>query len=422
MRLSLRRPLPVVAGVVAALFACGTFSSGAAFAATPTVLCVTPSGPSCYHSIEAAVMHAPPGARINVADGTYAGQVTITEMLTIHGSGSETIINAAGQSHGIYIDGAAAAGTVVEGFTVKNANLEGILVQDTSGVTVRNTVVRNNDNAWTPPTTPSGMASCPGALPFNQDDCGEGLHLLGVADSHISHNIVENNVGGLLLTDETGPTHDNLISGNIVRNNTRDCGITLPSHPSLANFSSAFGVYHNTVVGNLSTGNGGAGVGIFAPTPGTMAYENLVLDNTLTNNGLPGVALHSHAPGQDLNGNVIIGNQISGNAADAPGTGPTGIVVFSDASAGAAPITGMTISNNTIRNEAIDVLIGTSTMNLALHNNNLLGKGMVGVLNAGTGTIDATLNYWGCAGGPGASGCSTVQGTVTYAPWLKQAV
>jgi hypothetical protein len=42
--------------------------------------------------------------------------------------------------------------------------------------------------------------------------------------------------------------------------------------------------------------------------------------------------------------------------------------------------------------------------------NNLLGKG-VGVQNLSTGTINATQNFWGCAKGPGAKGCTKVSGT-----------
>jgi Periplasmic copper-binding protein (NosD) len=248
-----------------------------------------------------------------------------------------------------------------------------------------------------------------------------------VAWSVVAKNVVERNVGGILLTDEAAATHDNLVTGNTVRDNDRDCGITLPSHPAGFGLNGPLpgnGVYHNTISDNVSTGNGGAGVGMFTPTPGTASYENLVIGNTLLNNGLPGVALHSHAPGQNLNGNQIIGNTIAGNAADgdAQTSGPTGIIVFSDAAHGAAPITGMTITGNTISNEAIDIYVGTAAINLAVHHNNLLGSSAVGVQNAGTGVVDATQNYWGCPAGPGKPGCSSVQGAVTFAPWLTHRV
>jgi hypothetical protein len=422
MRRSLSRWSLTFAGVVAAILCAASLGGGVASAHGQAVLCVNPPGNGCYQSIQAAVDHAPPGARINVAAGTYSEQVTITKSLTLHGAGSNSVVNATGQSHGFFVDGIGARGTVISGFTVKNATLEGILIRNTKQVVVSGNVVSHNDGGRQPDGT------CPGALPFDQDDCGEAIHLLGVAWSTISHNVVANNVGGILLTDETGPTHDNLITHNVVRDNKLDCGITLPSHPSGFDANGVplpgNGVYNNTVSYNLSTGNGGAGVGIFTPTPGTKAFDNLILGNVLTNNGLPGVALHSHAFGQNLNGNRIIGNFVSGNAADgdAGTSGPTGIIIFSDANGNAAPITGMTIKFNTVTNEAIDVWVGSTAMNLALHDNNLLGKSAIGVQNAGGGTVDATQNYWGCPGGPGAAGCSTVQGTVTFVPFLKHPV
>ena len=37
-------------------------------------------------------------------------------------------------------------------------------------------------------------------------DCGEGIHLMSVADSTVAGNYVTGNSGGILLTDEFGPT------------------------------------------------------------------------------------------------------------------------------------------------------------------------------------------------------------------------
>jgi hypothetical protein len=91
------------------------------------------------------------------------------------------------------------------------------------------------------------------------------------------------------------------------------------------------GVYDNLVFNNLSEGNGGAGVGMFAPFPGTASYNNRVVGNVLRNNGEAGVGIHAHAPGQNVSGNSIIGNWISGNGID-PDSGsghPTGIALFS---------------------------------------------------------------------------------------------
>jgi parallel beta-helix repeat protein len=305
---------------------------------------------------------------------------------------------------------------------VQNANFEGILVLNATEITISNNLVTGNDRSLN-----ITAGTCPNQPPYETNegfDCGEGIHLMAVNHSVIAKNIVRNNSGGILLSDETGPTHDNLISGNTVNNNAYDCGITLASHapaPSSGLMLPA-GVYHNTINGNISMNNGllvpgaGAGVGLFAPGPGNATYGNVVVNNTLTGNGMPGVAMHNHAsvlhaPPVNLNDNVIVGNTISGNAADtddAATPGPTGINIFS-----LAPVTGTIIAQNKITNEQFDVVVNTPAADALTTLNDL--QGQTGVDNLGAGTVNASQNYWGCAAGPGQGGCAGVIGLVITA-------
>ena len=119
-------------------------------------------------------------------------------------------------------------------------------------------------------------------------DCGEGIHLSGVTYSTVSNNLVDHNAGGILVSDDTGPNHDNFITGNTVQDNPYDCGITLASHHfGLSPQDPNLGVYHITVSGNTSARNGlltgeGAGVGIFAGPPGAQNWGDVVVGNILT--------------------------------------------------------------------------------------------------------------------------------------------
>ncbi|MFZ3236929.1 MAG: hypothetical protein WA184_16370, partial [Stellaceae bacterium] len=87
-------------------------------------------------------------------------------------------------------------------------------------------------------------------------------------------------------------------------------------------------------------------------------------------------------------------------------------------------VTGTLITLNQIEKESIDIAVDNAAGGIVIaHLNNLVGRGTTGVANLGAGPVDATQNWWGCAGGPGARGCSTVSGAnVTTTPFLTQPV
>jgi parallel beta-helix repeat protein len=402
--------------------------------ASAATLCVNPGGKSgCKATISAAVAAAAPGDTIQVAHGTYAEQVTIAKPLSLIATAPFTeppVIDATGKTNGIFINGMATAplpgvaNVIVAGFEVRNANYEGILVANASNVTLIDNHVHNNTRALIPST-----ASCPGIAAFEtseQMDCGEGIHLMSTDHATVARNLIEDNSGGILITDETGPNFSNLVQNNDVHDNGYACGITMASHPNAIG-GLPFGISHNVISNNLSHHNGlllpgaGAGVGIFAPGPGNSNTANVVTGNSLYDNGLPGVTMHNHgsapapAPGVNLNDNVIVGNHIHGNAADTadahtPGT--TGINIYST-----APVTGIVISNNDFSDEAVNIAFKVPAGSLDVHFNDFNERG-IGIDNLGSGLISATANWWHCASGPSAS-CSSVAGSgVTTTPAL----
>jgi parallel beta-helix repeat protein len=226
--------------------------------AAGAMLCVNPGGTGgCYSTISAAVAGAASHDTISVSAGTYNEDVIIGKAISLLGAGSSnTIINATGLANGIYVDGIDNPGLIdvtVTGFTIENANFEGALITNASFVLFYQNQVINNDKSLV-----IGSGSCPGQPPFETeegDDCGEGVHLIGVDHSTIANNTVQSNAGGILLSDETLATHDNLITGNTVANNPYDCGITMASHPPASGSGSPLGIRHNTVANNQSTHN-----------------------------------------------------------------------------------------------------------------------------------------------------------------------
>lgn len=381
-----------------------------------------------------AVNAATAGDTINVAPGGYIeGDIKIGKSLSLIGANSaNTVLNATGKGNGIYVDGLDNPGlseVVVTGFTIENAKFEGILVTNASSVTISENRVIDNDLALNPSTS-----SCPGLPAFETNeglDCGEGIHLSGVDHSTVANNLVQNNSGGILLSDDTGKTHHNLVSGNVVQNNAFDCGITLASHLLYSKAPTTLrGVDNNTISGNDSSRNGlgapgsGAGVGLFISGPGIETSSNVVIGNRVTDNSLPGIAMHQHTPNktQNLNDNSIIGNYMAGNAGDdALGSGaavPTGMSLL-----GTAPVTGTVIMLNTVERESTDIAIQNAGGTVDVHLNNLAGNGNgIANLNA-AGAVNATENWWKCAKGPGSAGCTSAAGpNIVSTPFLTKPV
>jgi hypothetical protein len=250
-------------------------------------------------------------------------------------------------------------------------------------VSITSNSVVNNDLGGIPPNLSPYFECQPnGQVP---GDCGEGIHFIAVAFSTVGHNFVSGNSGGILLTDETGPTHDNQIVGNVVTANQSDCGITVPGHnPNALDAQgrrqpSVAGVYRNSIIGNTITNNGhlgeGAGVLFANASGGTGSYDNLVQGNYIAGNQLAGVTMHAHlldpkmdpnaSKGEDLNGNRVVGNVIGENmiaGVHVVGDGLDGVTTVTDTTgilvwAGPVPVR-VTIQRNTIFNDHFGIWLG----------------------------------------------------------------
>ena len=369
-----------------------------------SALYVSPSGKSgaadrnchtaAYSTVQSAVTAAPTGGTVVVCRGSFTEDVVISKSLTLSGQHGAVIHGASTNSINCDQLGAKGPGSApcLAGITIKSSNVkvEGLKVTGATGegilatgslaggsishVTISHDRVIGNDVGGIPPNSTSPYPQCveQGQVP---GDCGEGIHLMGVTNSTVSHNFDSGNSGGVLLTDEFGPTAHNVISHNVVTKNQYDCGITAPGHNPFALDASGnpqpskAGVYDNRIAFNRITDNGlkgeGAGVLFANATAGSASYDNLVDHNYIAGNELSGVTMHAHtlAAGQfeDLSGNRIehntIGkNNVGGDPLDGTSSdnATTGILVFS----GTVPVT-VDISHNRIRNNTNGVWLGT---------------------------------------------------------------
>jgi hypothetical protein len=273
---------------------------------------------AAYDSISKGVAAVAPGGRVVVCDGTYHEKVSIPKPLTIDGRGNATI-DATNLTNGITVT---ASDVTLIGLIVRNAIGEGILVQNADGAEiVDNVVASNNTGLRLADPVPNDYPPCHLQV---GPDCGESIHLLGSSHAIVRGNIITDGTGGVLLTDETGPTAHNQIVGNIVANNTTSCGVTLAGHnehgaPGGVPDPRAGGVFDNAIEHNAIFGNGvqgktgGAGVQMATPVHGGAVYRNTVSQNIIDDNGHPGVTLHSHETGQYVNGNSVTRNRIGNN-------------------------------------------------------------------------------------------------------------
>jgi parallel beta-helix repeat protein len=369
-----------------------------------SALYVSPSGKSgasdhncssaAYSTVQSAVDAAPSGGTVVVCRGTFTEDVIVSKSLTLSGQHGAVIHGSSTANGNCDQLGAKGPGSApcLAGITIKSSNVkvqglkvtgatgEGILATGSliggsiSHVVISHDHVTGNNLGGIPPNTTSPYPQCveQGQVP---GDCGEGIHLMGVTNSTVSHNLASGNSGGVLLTDEFGPTAHNVISHNVVTKNEFDCGITAPGHNPFALDASGkpqpskAGVYKNVIAFNRITDNGlrgeGAGVLFANATAGSASYDNLVEHNYIAGNELAGVTMHAHTlkAGQfeDLSGNRIehntIGkNNVGGDPLDGTSsdTATTGILVFS----GTVPVT-VHIAHNRIRNNTNGVWLGT---------------------------------------------------------------
>lgn len=337
--------------LAACLTAFGVVSASSAGSAAGGTLYVSPHGlagaadsncgSAAYSRIQAAVDVAPTGGTVIVCGGSYKEDVVISTPLKLVGQ-KGAVIHGAPTANGMCDqNGFAGPGSTpclagvtvksshvaVRGLTVTGAIGEGILVTGSLAehsigqVVITGNRVIGNDTDGQPGIGGSPYPTCNphGEIP---GDCGEGIHLMGVHDSIVSNNRVRGNSGGILLSDELGPTYRNKIGHNVVLDNLWDCGVTVVGHsPHALDASgnpqpSVGGVYDNVIFRNRIVGNGmrdeGAGVLFANAIPGTASYDNLVSHNFIEGNEMAGVTMHAHpVPAgtyENLSGNRVVGN------------------------------------------------------------------------------------------------------------------
>lgn len=394
-------------------------------------------------AIEAAV----PGDTIDVGAGIYTEQLTIGTSLNLEGAvaGTSTVTGPAtltADANGSYnIVTISGAGTTVDfgHLTVdgrasgSTARIDtGIFVRDGATATIHdNTITAIRDEPLSGAQHGQGIFvgrssySTSGTATITNNTITDyqkgGIVVSNTGSSAIISDNTVTGVGATpyiaqngiqISSGATGSITGNTISGNECDYTTSPPGISCGS--DLYNDYQSIGVLlyapgaGTTVAKNTVSGND---IGVY-----NLADNSSISGNHVTNNRYEGIFLDQGSATVAMNtvqgGNYgVVATSYTGNTADSTGTlscnqitGAGYNIALLDQNPSDAFVPSLVANSN--------VISGSST----------LGLDPIGVPAAPAPPMDATNNYWGCAAGPGGTGCDTVGGgNVNVTPYATSA-
>lgn len=359
----------------------GTVTSGA----------ITSSLPN-FDSINDAIANTNVGGTVNVLAGTYEEQVTVNKSLRL--AGAQAGVNAGTRSAvpESIIDGSANLGTTPFSVTANDVTIDGFTVQGATSAT----------------------------------NLGYGIVLgAGTSGSEVRNNIIQNNVVGLALANNSA-ANQTVIEKNLFRNNNQP-GSTSGTGIYTDQFVAGNTLTNVLIDNNTFTNNAGPGVNLASSLLGSQSNVT-ISNNTFTNNG-NGVVLFNTTNlsitgnsitgatgsgiflGSDNTGTQINQNTITGGAASAINVGDTG---------GAAN-SGLIANNNVLTGNlrGISVSSGALTGVLDARFNNISGNTSANLRNNSTAIVDASGSWWGSSVQATVAAGITGTGPVDFTPFLN---
>jgi hypothetical protein len=448
---------------------------------TMPVSAATINVPGDYPTIQAAVDAASPGDTIYVAAGTYDEQVVINKRLTLQGAGTTTIVKPSSAGNlttvldGLFWYGGTKNITSIiianvpdgSSVTIKNLKVDeslvttkpagadylaGIFYRETGGLV--DTVTVAGTGSWSSSDRAYGIylsartntvsVEIKGSRITNFDKNGVEV-MGGKLTADINHNTITgrgsisdevqngvnvgrdavatvnyNTIGNLIYQPETSwaagimfyhyvsPTGKNATANN---NTITNCQIGI-----------MFNNANASAEGNIVWGGTVGLVGIYAQPDAAKEWTASFVGNTVSGMRDTGdyenaaIGADTYDPDATLDVTIEDNQLLGGAATDADGIsigveGADGTIVA-------------TITNNSISGWQYGIRLDGALVDAAsscANNNSISGNEVFGVYNHGTGTLNATCDWWGDASGPSGEGPGTgdaVSDDVDFEPWV----
>ncbi|HUE73169.1 MAG TPA: right-handed parallel beta-helix repeat-containing protein [Pirellulaceae bacterium] len=334
-------------------------------------------GTEAFTTIQGAVDAAAAGDTVRVAPGTYAESVNINKQLFV--LGNQNGIDAQDGRVG------AAESIVSNGSTSFQLSVDDIVLD---GFTIQGAINPN---------------------------LGFGVTLLaGTAGSEVRNNIIQDNIAGISLANDSA-TNQTIISGNLIRNNNQ-AGPASGTGIYTDQFSAGGALTNVLIDDNTFSGNTGPAVNLASSL--AASQSNITIScNTMTANG---------------NG-VVLFNTVASTISENEITGSTGSQIFIGGGVDGLAISENFIENGTARGISINNIGFTANQNITINRNSIENNGTAGLGIATAtyvGTLNAEFNWWGSATGPlhprnpGGTGDEIVDpdDQVDFEPWLPNGV
>jgi hypothetical protein len=446
--------------------------------ATP-VAAATINVPGDYSTIDAAINAANPGDTIQVAAGTYDEQVVINKSLTLQGAGDTTIIKPSADNltqvfTGLFWYGGTKniAGIVVanvpggSSVTIKNLKVDeslvtakptgadylaGIFYRETGGLVDTVTVAGNG--AWSSSDKAYGIYLSAGTKTVSVEITDStitnfdknGIEVMGSKlTADINHNTI---TGRGSITDEiqngvnvgrdaVATVNYNTISKLIYQPKTSwGAGIMFYNYVSPTGVSATANnnniidcqtgiIFNNanaSAEGNIVDGGAVGLVGIYAEPDAAGEWTASFIGNTISGVRDSGSYQNAAIGANTYHVGATLTVTIDNNQLESGSASADGISIGVEGADGAIVAT---ITNNNISGWEYGIRLGGALVDATsscANSNSISGNDVFGVYNGGTGTLNATCNWWGDDSGPNGEGPGmgdTVSDNVDFEPWV----